>query len=115
MFSGAGESLRLRDYVVAGAQAVVGIEPTDLRAPMDAFAAEALTRGIVRADVERLLDTAGIAVRNGRSSWTISAAAVRSRISGDRERDVRIPRVVRLRGCGCALARSIRSGLQAQS
>jgi dienelactone hydrolase len=60
---GAGESLRLRDYVVAGAQALVGIEPSDHRAPVDAFTADALARGISHADVERLLNTAGIAVR----------------------------------------------------
>jgi dienelactone hydrolase len=61
--AGVGEPLRLRDYVVIGAQALVGTEPANLRAPIDAFAAEALARGIPRADVERLLDTRGIAVR----------------------------------------------------
>jgi hypothetical protein len=60
---GASEPLRLRDYVVAGEQALVGIEPADHRAPIDAFAADALARGIPHADVERLLNTHGIAVR----------------------------------------------------
>lgn len=59
----AGEPLRLRDYVVIGAQAVIGTEPPDPRAPLEAFAADALARGIARADVERLLASAGIAVR----------------------------------------------------
>jgi dienelactone hydrolase len=59
----AGNPLRLRDYVVTGAQALIGTAPADLRAPIDAFAAEALTRGVARAEVERLLDAAGIAVR----------------------------------------------------
>jgi hypothetical protein len=58
------QPLRLRDYVVAGAQALVGIEPADPRAPLEAFAAEALAHGTARADIERLLDSAGIAVRD---------------------------------------------------
>lgn len=60
----AGEPIRLSDYVELGAQALVGASPPDLRAPLDAFAADALARGIARADVERLLAYAGIAVRD---------------------------------------------------
>jgi predicted esterase len=66
--AGASQPLRLRDYVVMGAQALVGVEPSDRRAPVDTFAADALARGIAREDVERLLNTAGIAVRGARAA-----------------------------------------------
>ena len=57
-------AMRLRDYVVAGAQSLVGIEPADPHAPLEAFAATALAHGTARADIERLLDSTGIAVRD---------------------------------------------------
>lgn len=58
------QAMRLRDYVIADAQALVGIEAADPDAPLAAFAAEALARGTAQADVERLLDSPGIAVRD---------------------------------------------------
>jgi dienelactone hydrolase len=58
------QPMRLRDYVVTGARSLVGIEPADPREPIEAFAAAALARGSARADVERLLDSTGIAVRD---------------------------------------------------
>lgn len=61
-----GAPLRLRDYVIVNAEALVGIEPADPRVPLETFAADALARGIARADIERLLDSRGIAVRNAR-------------------------------------------------
>ena len=36
------QPMHLRDYVLAGAQSLVGIEPADPRAPLEAFAAEAV-------------------------------------------------------------------------
>lgn len=59
-----GRPLRLRDYVVFGEQALTGIEPGDTRAPIEAFLAGPLGRGLSRADLDRLLDTEGIAIRN---------------------------------------------------
>lgn len=58
-----GERMRLREYVASGAQSV-GIAPANEREPLDAFTAGATSRGIERADIERLLDTPGLAVRN---------------------------------------------------
>jgi predicted esterase len=55
--------LRLRDYVVAGAQSISGIAPPAESVPLDAFAAEAVSRGVSRDEIDRLLDTPGLAVR----------------------------------------------------
>jgi dienelactone hydrolase len=57
-------AMRLRDYVMAGEQALVGLESADPRAPLAAFAADALARGTTQAEVESLLDSTGIAVRD---------------------------------------------------
>jgi dienelactone hydrolase len=58
------QPMHLRDYVLAGAQSLVGIAPADPSVPRETFAAEALARGTARADIERLLDSNGIAVRD---------------------------------------------------
>jgi hypothetical protein len=62
-----GRAMRLRDYVIAGDAAKVGIWAADEKAPLASFISDARQRGIPASDLGTLLDTPALARSDARA------------------------------------------------
>lgn len=60
--------LRIRDYVLASEQAIIGSAPENAEAVVETFAKPRLENGAAKPDLDRLLDTATIAGRDSAPS-----------------------------------------------